>query len=148
MNQKISEFLKHQTCSSICCVDAEGKPYSFTIFYAFDIYEGLLYFKSSDNTRHAAILKANPFVSGTILPDKLNHLHVVGIQFEGVIIPANHPLASKATFHYYHKHPFASAMPGEIWTVQINRIKFTDSTIGFSNKIKWLREEELLIHNL
>jgi uncharacterized protein YhbP (UPF0306 family) len=30
-------------------------------------------------------------------------------------------------------------MPGEIWTIKINRIKYTDNTLGFGKKIIWER---------
>ena len=146
MHHKISDFLEHQTCSSISCVDEIGNPYSFTIFYAFNIFEGLLYFKSPEDTKHAAILKKNPMVSGTILPDKLHHAHVKGIQFEGEMVADDHIFHSNASYHYYNRHPYASAMPGEIWTIQMNKIKFTDSTHEVPEKLAWKREEELFIN--
>ena len=144
MNHQMKDFLQHQTCGSISCVDDNGKPYSFNIFYAFNVYEGLLYFKSAENTRHAELMKSHPFVSGTILPDKMNHLHIRGVQFEGIVLPMDHILSKNAPANYYHKHPFASAMPGNIWTVKINHIKFTDNSMGFGKNFSWVREEEEL----
>ncbi|MBK8686062.1 MAG: hypothetical protein IPN26_14405 [Bacteroidetes bacterium] len=32
---------------------------------------------------------------------------------------------------YLAKHPLALAIPGDIWALQVNYIKMTDSTLGF-----------------
>ena len=80
-------------------------------------------------------------MAGTILPDKLNVLQVKGVQFEGVILPQDHPASKSASTHYYKKHPMAIAMPGDIWTIQVNSIKFTDNSLGFGKKLTWSRVE-------
>jgi uncharacterized protein YhbP (UPF0306 family) len=140
MNETIVAFLKKQTCATVCSVDEEGKPWCFSCFYVFDPEEGLLYYKSAANTHHSALLKNNPLVAGTILPDKLNAMVVKGVQFEGVVLTADHPDAANATVRYYKQNPLAITIPGELWTVQLQHIKMTDSTLGFGKKIKWSRE--------
>lgn len=144
MHPNISRFLEKQTCASVCCVDEQGNPYCFSCFYVFNSREVVLYFKSSASAHHSPILLKNPLVAGTILPDELNTLQVKGIQFEGELLPADHLLAKKAAASYYKKNPAALAMPGEIWTIRINHIKFTDNTLGFGTKIPWYREEQEL----
>jgi uncharacterized protein YhbP (UPF0306 family) len=144
MNESIIKFIEKQKCASICCVNEEGKPYCFSCFYVFSSQHGLLYFKSSSAARHSAIISNNPLIAGTILPDKLNVLLVKGIQFEGVILPENHPFTQQASAHYYKKNPAALAMPGEVWAIQIDSIKMTDSTMGFGKKITWNRNEKNL----
>ena len=64
-----------------------------------------------------------------------------GVQFEGVILDAQHPLTGQASGYYLKKHPLGLAIPGEIWTIQISHIKMTDSTMGFGKKIEWNRGE-------
>jgi hypothetical protein len=86
-------------------------------------------------------MKKNPFVAGTVLPDKLNKLIVKGIQFEAIVLDEHHPLAIRDPGLYYKKHPIALAIPGEIWTIQINSIKMTDSTKLFGKKTTWTRGE-------
>jgi len=66
---------------------------------------------------------------------------VRGMQFEGVILPAEHPLTKDAAAYYYKKNPVAVAMPGEVWTIQINSLKLTDNNFGFGKKLTWSREE-------
>lgn len=140
----ISLFLEKQTVASVCCVDEQGNPYCFSCFYVFNSREAALYFKSSPSAHHSPILLKNPVVAGTVLPDKLNILQVKGIQFEGELLPADHLLAKKAAASYYKKNPAAVVIPGEIWTIQVNHIKFTDNTLGFGTKISWYREGQEL----
>jgi uncharacterized protein YhbP (UPF0306 family) len=139
MNENIDAFIQEHTCANIACLDANNQPYCFSCFYAVDIQEGLLYFKSSTDTNHAAFLLSNPIVAGTILPDKLNKLQVKGIQLEGIVLSFDHEQAKNAARNYYKAHPIAMAMSGEVWTIQINRIKYTDNTLGFGKKIIWER---------
>ena len=86
-------------------------------------------------------MKKNPFIAGTVLPDKLNKIIVKGVQFEGIVLDAQHPLTKQASNYYHKKHLIALAIPGETWTIQIIRIKMTDSTKGFGKKITWNRNE-------
>ena len=144
MEDRIIKFISEQTCASICCADQPDSPYCFSCVYAFDSEEKLLYYKSSAGTRHSEILLHHPAVAGTILPDKLNMLHIKGIQFEGIVLPADHPFARHASARYYKKHPLALTQPGSIWTIQLNFIKFTDSSLGFGKKITWNRQEEII----
>lgn len=142
MNEAIINFLNKQTCATVCSADGEGKPWCFNCFYVFNPLQGLLYYKSSADTRHATLLKSYPAVAGTIQPDKLNTLKVKGVQFEGTVIEASDPAAANAAAHYYKKNPMAMAMPGEVWTIQLHSIKMTDSTLGFGKKLKWNREPQ------
>lgn len=144
MNETIIQFLQQQTCASICTVDETGKPYCFSCFYAFNEPAGLIYFKSSANAQHAVLMKKNPFVAGTVLPDKLNKISTRGIQFEAVVLDTQQTLVKQSFGIYIKKHPLALAMPGDIWVLQINHIKMTDSTLGFGKKIDWHREKELV----
>lgn len=141
MNEIIKQYIQKQTCATICCVDELNRPYCFNCFYAFNSEDGLLYFKSSADSHHAALMKKNPFIAGTILPDKLNTLAVKGIQFEAIVLNEHHPFSKPASGYYHSKHPIALTIPGETWTLQLNRIKMTDSTLGFGKKITWNRNE-------
>ena len=144
MNEIIVNFLQKQTCATVCSVDEEGKPWCFSCFYVFNAIEGLIYYKSSADTHHSILIKNNPSVAGSILPDKLNTLQVKGVQFEGIVLEGNHPLTEYAAVQYYKKNPVAMAMPGEIWTIQLRHIKMTDSTLGFGKKITWSHASEVV----
>lgn len=85
MNETIIHFLQKQTSATVSCVDEKCRPYCFSCFYAFNFEEGLLYYKSSADSHHAQLMSTNPFVAGTVLPDKLNKLIVKGVQFQGMV---------------------------------------------------------------
>ena len=144
MNENIAGFLEQQTCASVCCIDDEGRPYCFTCYYAFNTKAGIMYFKSSANSHHAGLMKKNPFVAGTILPDKLNKIMIKGLQFEALVLDTQQPLVKRSLGIYLKKHPLALAIPGDIWALKINYIKMTDSALGFGKKIIWRREEDEL----
>lgn len=137
MNPAIIRFLQGQSCATVCCVNEQGKPWCFNCFYAFNEAKGLLYFKSSSNSYHSNLLKNNTSIAGTILPDILNILLTKGLQFEGKIIEQTND--DELFKNYYKKHPMALAMPGDLWTIFLNTIKMTDSTLGFGKKISWIR---------
>ncbi len=133
--------MQEQTCASVCCADEDGNPYCFSCFYAVNADEGLLYFKSSADTHHAILMKKNPSVAGTVLPDKLNKLVVKGLQFEATVLHLDHAALQKATSHYVKKYPVSLAIPGEIWALQLNTIKMTDSSKVFGKKTTWRRDK-------
>lgn len=141
MNEQIINFLKEQTAATICCVDAEAIPYCFTCFYAFNPIEGLVYYKSSPNAMHSLLIKENAIISGTILPDKLNKMAVKGVQFSGEVLDPKHLLCFDASFIYNRKHPMAMTIKGEVFTIRLNTVKLTDSTLGFGRKVMWKRNE-------
>lgn len=143
MDKAIIEFLLNQNCATVCCIDNTGKPYCFVYFYAFDNQKGIFYFKSSANSLHSVIMKNNPFIAGTVLPDRLNKLSVKGIQFQAKVLNSKTPEVQDGMRNYLKKHPVALLMPGELWALQVNQIKMTDNTLGFGKKIIWNRSEIL-----
>ena len=141
MEKRIIDFLQGQRVATICCVDDEGKPYSFSCFYAFDVEGQLIYFKSSPTTHHAIFLNQRPFVSGTIQQDRLNPLAIKGVQFIGEVLNGNKDLPQRAPNFYHKKYPLALAVPGETWTIQVDMIKMTDNTLSFGKKLVWQRKK-------
>lgn len=137
MNEPITEFLANQTCASLCCIDKDGNPYCFSCFFAFDDKQGLLFFKSSPQSWHGSLIAKNPAIAGTILPDKLSRMVIKGVQFEGNILAAEHPLTIEAAVLYHKKFPMALVMTGRIYTIEINNIKMTDSSKLFGKKESW-----------
>lgn len=139
MHKDILAFIKKQTSATISCIDDNLKPYCFSVFFAWDYENNYLIYKSSPETNHSKIILHNAFVAGTIHPNKLNKLLVQGIQFEGEILNNDEPLAKNAFGTFHKKHPLALVKPGELWVVQVNHIKMTDSTKGFGTKLEWSR---------
>jgi uncharacterized protein len=139
VNERIIRFLQQQTCATICCTDGEGKPYCFNCFYAFNQDDKLLYFKSSPDAHHSALLAEKPAISGTVLPDRLNKLMPRGIQLQGRVLHHLHPLTLNASINYHKKHPVALAMRGEVFAILLDSIKMKDGQYGPGKKILWNR---------
>lgn len=140
MDEKIIAFLEATTCASISCLDENGAIYSFNSFISFDKNSQSCYFKSSSNsTTHGKLLKENPQVSGTILPDTLEVNAIKGIQFKGAV-KMNSIFDVSQAMHYHTKYPMAMAVPGDMWTLQFHWIKYTDNTLGFGTKIEWEKD--------
>jgi len=141
MNERIVDFISQQRVVNVCCVDAENNPYCFSLFYAFDKERNLLYFKSGSGAHHSQLLDQNPVVAGTIQPDKLNSMAIKGVQFQGKIVDAKEKACLQAESVYHKKFPFALAMPGEVWTLQLEVVKMTDNTLSFGKKLHWQLHE-------
>jgi uncharacterized protein YhbP (UPF0306 family) len=132
------EFIGSTKVATICCVAANA-PHCFNCYFSFIAADGYLVFKSSSGTRHEEILRQNAVVAGTIIPEHIELATIRGIQFEGVMLPENMLLTVKASSSYYLAFPFALAVPGNLYIVQINSLKFTDNTKGFGYKSHWAR---------
>ncbi len=137
MHEKIIRFLESQSCASICGVDTDGMPYCFNCFFAFDAENLLLYFKSSADVWHSKMLLKNPRVAGTVLPDRLSKLAVKGIQFNGWLLHEDVVWNAHASRLYYKKFPLARAVPGQLWAIQPEHVRFTDSTLGFGKRLTY-----------
>lgn len=136
MDKKISAFIKAQTALTIATA-VDSIPYCATCFYAYLEEENLLVFKSDAETRHISDALINNNVAGSILVDKTEIGKIKGIQFNGTFLsPKDAPLkdAQKA---YYFKYPYAAAMKGDLWVIELTSVKFTDNTLGFGKKLIW-----------
>ena len=138
MNEHIAAFLKEQSVISIA-TSVNEEPYCASCYYAFEPTENLLVFKSDADTRHIEDALKNNRVAGTILPDKITKAKVKGVQFNGNFMKADGRIGSKAKETYLKKFPVAGLFRGDIWVIEITRVKFTDNTLVFGKKLLWER---------
>ncbi|HQX95356.1 MAG: hypothetical protein IPH34_09750 [Chitinophagaceae bacterium] len=139
INLNIVHFIEKQNSATICCTGNAGNPYCFSCYYAINLKDGLLYFKSSVEAYHSILLKENPVIAGTILPDSLNKLKIKGVQLTGELLNNQDALVKDAYILYHRKHPIALAIKGEVFTIRLDSIKMTDSARIFGKKIFWNR---------
>jgi len=132
---EITDFINSCKVATVCCVE-EQEPHCFNCYYAF-MEEDLLIYKSSFSTRHEKILEQHPVVAGTILPEEIDLATLKGIQFEGILLKEAFDITLKASSAYYLRFPFAMAVPGKIYILQLQKIKFTDNSKGFGYKTHW-----------
>lgn len=135
INEAITQFIDSQTVLTLATCE-NNVPVCASCYYAFDAAFGWLVFKSSPNTQHIKNILDNPEVAGSILPDKSTVANIKGIQFSGrACIYSNEFEQGKNL--YYNKFPFARAMSGDIWIVELTKIKYTNNTLGFGKKLIW-----------
>nr|WP_294895226.1 hypothetical protein [uncultured Pedobacter sp.] len=137
MKKDLQDFIDENKIATICCLDAEHKPYCFNCFYVFEPTQKLLFFKSSPTTFHAQSLELNAEISGTILPSKTNMLALKGLQFTGHVLYADFPLEVSPATYYHKQNPLALAKSGKVWCIQLSKAKMTDSTKVFGAKLVW-----------
>ena len=136
ISAEIMEFIKGNRIATLCCCEAD-KPYCFNCFYSVPNEEGTLIFKSSESTRHMQIISTNNSVAGTIIASDISMNRIEGLQFEGRITDSAQGLKGSAT--YYSRYPFAVTVPGRLWTLEIDAIKYTKTVNGISTKKAWAR---------
>ncbi len=136
MDEGIVSFLKKNKNLTFA-TSVDDKPYCAHCFYAFDKERKLLVFMSDKETNHIKEAKKNKYVAGTVAPDKLVVAKIQGIQFRGNFIQPGSENIEHFKKTYYTKYPFARAMPGDFWGVELTFIKMTDNTLGFGKKIEW-----------
>ena len=136
MDKKISAFIKAQTALTMA-TSVDGIPYCATCFYAYMEEENVLVFKSDVDTKHIADALRNNQVAGSILVDKTEIGKIKGIQFNGIFLTPKDAQLKDAQKAYYFKYPYAAAMKGDLWVIELTSVKLTDNTLGFGKKLKW-----------
>lgn len=137
INKKILEFISKNQVATICFTNSSNKPYCINCFYHFDDRLAILIVKSSYGTSHDAYVKSNKPTSGTIIADQIELSKLKGIQFTGSILDQQQINELKLNVSYVKKFPLSVAMPGYVWGIQLEYLKFTDNSFGFGNKIVW-----------
>lgn len=139
MDGRILSFINVQTALTFATVK-DDIPYCATCFYAFIPERNCLVIKSDSKTQHIQQALLNNSIAGAIVPDKLLKTKVQGIQFQGKFIVAEKELLPEAKSVYYKKYPFALAIPGDLWLLELTSLKFTDNTLGFGKKLNWNKQ--------
>lgn len=137
INKNILEFLHKCQVATICFTTPTNKPYCINCFYCFDETHVALIFKSSYGTTHDDYVTANNPSAGTIIADQIDLTKLKGVQFTGTILDQQQISELKLSTSYIKKFPLSIAMPGYIWGIQIEYLKFTDNSFGFGNKTIW-----------
>ena len=137
--EKIWAFIRQQTVLNLATTK-DGVPWVASCFFALELGHKLLVFKSDKTSRHIEEALSNIEVAGSILPDKLKVGKVRGIQFQGEFQTDGGEILATAKEKYYKKYPYARAVPGDIWTIKLTYVKYTDNTLGFGKKLIWEAE--------
>lgn len=136
MDKKIVSFIEGQKNLTLC-TSVNNTPHCASCFYAYVSEDNCIVFKSHKNTTHIVNALINDKVAGTIIPDIDKIGTVKGIQFVGKFNVPSGDFAEQVKKKYYGKYPFALAMAGDIWAIELLSVKMTDNTLGFGKKLCW-----------
>lgn len=134
LQEEIFDLLRSSNVATVCIRDGDS-AHAFCCFYTFEPNTTHLLFKSKVDAKHCRLLLRNPQVSGTVISSRASILNNKGIQFEGMVIPQS----AAAIRAYYLKYPFAVSVQGDVYTIRIDKIKFTSTTAGVRHKLAWAR---------
>lgn len=133
----IRDFLSANRVATVCFNNDAGMPYCVPCFFVFDEQHRLFLFKSSHGAYHEDYIRMVADVSGSVLPEKMDPVKLKGIQFTGKTLPAAEIEGLRLEQLYYKKYPFGRIIPGYIWAIRPEFLKFTDNTLTFGRKTTW-----------
>ena len=139
LDSSIPKFITQHTVLTMASFDGEF-PHCANCFYAYHPVLNALVFKSDENTKHIKSSMSDNHVAGTILPDNLKKGITQGIQYKGIFISPEGDYASEVEKVYYSKYPFARAMGGKVWAIELTYIVFTDKVFAIGKKLHWSKE--------
>lgn len=122
------------------CVCREGELWCANAFYLFDAQHVAFYLLTDDKTRHAQMSGAHAPVAGTVNGQPKTVAHIRGVQFKGEIRRLEGQESDVARKAYLRRFPVARVLPAPGWEIRLDEIKFTDNTLGFGKKMRWLRD--------
>ncbi len=138
MDERIVAFLEEQSVINFA-TSVNNQPYCASCYYTYVPGNELLVFKSDVDTKHIEDALKNNNVAGTVVPDKLIKAKIQGIQFTGIFKAGEGAVGEMAKKAYLSKFPVAGLFRGNIWIIELSKVKFTDNTLVFGKKILWER---------
>ncbi len=134
----ISRWLEKQHVVS-WSVAKDGELWAACAFYLYDREKVAFYLLSEETTRHAQMSGHCAPVAGTVNGQPKMVALIRGVQFRGEIRLLSGEESENARQRYNRRFPVAKMMPAPVWEIRLDELKFTDNTLGFGKKLKWLR---------
>ncbi len=138
-DKKIVDFILKHHVLTLSTSDCEAS-WCCSCFYVYLKEKNILAFSSEKNTKHIRQASANQKVSGTIVLETSIIGKIQGIQFSGIIREAETEMLAEVRREYLKRFPYAILTKTELWTIDIDYIKFTDNRLGFGKKLIWTKE--------
>ncbi len=138
----ISRWLNRQHVITYCVSDGDDL-WCANAFYVWDAERVAFYLLSDTSTRHAQMAGERTRVAGTINGQPKTVALIRGVQFRGELrlLSGNEGESKRAL--YWRRFPIARAMSAPVWEILPDEMKFTDNTLGFGNKVTWLRDSHV-----
>lgn len=134
---EIAGFIKANKVATVCYVK-DALPECFNCLYACMPYGEGIVFKSSLSSLHSTVMQQTLPVAGTIYRSSESGLDNSGIQFHGNIVTGQE-LREIAQRVYYKRYPLGLVVPGELFVVLFDNLKYTKTIKGIRKKQQWER---------
>jgi uncharacterized protein YhbP (UPF0306 family) len=137
-DKRISDFIGEQRILTLA-TSGDNTPHCAICYYVYLQEFNCLVFKSNVESRHIQEGLKNEMVGVSIVSSsRLKINGSKGVQIEGWLKAVNtHPGAVQARSFYYKHYPIALAIAGELFVIELARIKFIDNSLGFGTKLSW-----------
>lgn len=117
---------------------SRGTLWAANCFYVPDTaFSPRLIILSSQKTQHGIRMSESPAVAGTICgqPEKLRD--ICGVQFTARAEHMEQGAAKEALQIYTKRHPVAKLFHGDVWSLWLETVKYTDNRYVFGQKTYW-----------
>lgn len=135
IDPKIVNFIQTEKILTLA-TSFNNKPHCAICYYAYCDKLNMLIFKSSNHCEHIQQGLKNTCTAVTIYSSN-SIATSKGVQLECDFVIGNDRQKQESRKIYYSKFPFALTIPGELWLLELTKIKFTDNSLGFSKKLHW-----------
>lgn len=129
MEPKIENFFRRHHLMTIATNDDSG-VWCANVFYVYD--NNRLIFFSSPSTRHIKSALANSQVAVSIALVSKVIARLQGAQITGRFVAQDNQQYRPL---FLSKFPVAALWNEDIWSIEIETVKFTDNTLGFGKKL-------------
>lgn len=138
IDKKIAEFINEHHVVALTVSD--GKDiWSWHAFYLYLEEENLFVITSESKTRHVQMLLngGNPLIAGAIALETETIGLIRGVQFTANMQMCNESFLNKYRLRYLKRFPYAVLVGGDLWTLKVTELKYTDNRLGFGKKLLW-----------
>jgi len=138
IDKKITEFINEHHVATFTVSD--GKDiWSWHALYVYLVEENLFVIASESKTKHIQMLLngGNSVLAGAIALETETIGLIRGVQFKAEIKICNGTILNKYRLRYLKRFPYAVLVGGDLWTIKMTEIKFTDNRLGFGKKLIW-----------
>ena len=139
MDERIRRFLARHHVLTLATTDEAGEAWCSNAFYALDAQRARLIFAANGPTAHTRHMEHDCRVAVSVVLETRIVGRVQGCQIRGRAVAGD----DEARRCYLRRFPYAAAMSdAEVWSVEMDYVKFTDNTLGFGKKLVWQRDSD------
>ncbi|MDD4655741.1 MAG: hypothetical protein WCR61_06170 [Bacteroidales bacterium] len=138
LDKRVVEFINEHHVIALTVTNGRDL-WSWHSFYTYLEEENLFVITSESKTRHIQILLngGNSTVAGAIALETEKVGFIRGVQLRAVMERCSGAILNRYRLRYLKRFPYAVLVGGDLWTLKVTEVKFTDNRLGFGKKLLW-----------